>query len=54
MVASLRGKKRGKGQQIDVMELLQRAQSIQKVVTGVMAAATTAGSVYTGVNSVLH
>lgn len=54
VVASLRGKKRGKGQQIDVMELLQRAQSIQKVVTGVMAAATTAGSVYTGVNSVLH
>lgn len=53
VVASLRGKKR-KGQQLDVMELLQRAQSIQKVVTGVMAAATTAGSVYTGVTSVMH
>lgn len=51
--ASLRGKKR-KGQQIDVMELLQRAQSIQKVITGITAAATTAGSIYTGVTSVMH
>ena len=53
VVTSLRGKKR-MGQQLDVMELLQRAQSIQKVVTGILAAATTAGSVYTGVTSVIH
>lgn len=53
VVASMRRKK-GKSQPIDVMEILQRAHSIQKVVTGVIAAATTAGSIYTGVTSVLH
>lgn len=45
-------RKLGKRGSVDISELLARAQSIQKIVTGVMATATTAGSIYTGVTSV--
>jgi hypothetical protein len=45
-------RKLGKRGSVDVSELLARAQSIQKIVTGIMATATTAGSIYTGVTSI--
>jgi hypothetical protein len=54
-LAPLLGSKRrkiGKRNRMDVSEILARAQSIQKVITGIMATATTAGSIYTGINSV--
>lgn len=44
--------KLGRRGKVDISEILARAQAIQKLVTGVMAAATTAGSIYTGINSV--
>jgi ribosomal protein L9 len=56
-LAPLLGSKRrkiGKRKNVDISEILARAQSIQKIVTGVMATATTAGSIYTGVTSVWH
>ena len=48
MLNSMRRKK-GKGAQIDMIDIMLRARSIHRIVTGVIAAITTAGSIYTGI-----
>jgi hypothetical protein len=53
VIASMRSRKI-KGQKVDVFEIMQWAHSIQRLVTAVIATATTAGSIYTGVTSVMH
>jgi hypothetical protein len=49
-----KGRKLLKGKNAKTLMMIERALGVQKVVTGVVAAATTAGSIYTGVMSVLH
>jgi hypothetical protein len=49
-----KGRKLIKGKNAKTLAMIERALGLQKVVTGVVAAATTAGSIYTGVMSVLH
>jgi hypothetical protein len=51
---AVKKRKLGKRGDIDISELIARAQSIQKLVTGVIAVSTTAGSIYTGIHSVLQ
>lgn len=46
VLASMR---HNKAKRPDIFELMQRAHSIQRIVTGVIAGATTAGSIYTGI-----
>lgn len=53
VIASMRGNKL-KGQKVDVFEIMQRAHSIQRIVTAMIATATTAGSIYTGITGVMH
>ncbi len=43
-----------KGKHAKTIKMIERALGIQQVVTGVVAAAMTAASIYTGVMSVLH
>lgn len=43
-----------KGKNAKMIATVERALGIQRIVTGVVAAGTTAGSIYTGVMSVLH
>jgi hypothetical protein len=49
-----KGRKLIKGKNAKTIAMIERALGVQKVVTAVVAAATTAGSIYTGVMSVLH
>jgi hypothetical protein len=55
-VAPLLSSKRNlaKGKKARTVLMIERALGVQQVVTGVVAAATTAASIYTGVLSVLH
>lgn len=46
VLASMR---QNKSKRPDIFELMQRAHSIQRIITGVIAGATTAGSIYTGI-----
>lgn len=47
-----RRRKAGKRINVDVIEIMARVRSIQRLVTAVMAAGTTAGSIYTGIHNV--
>jgi hypothetical protein len=47
-------RKRTKVNEFSMVSVIERAQSIQKVLAGITAAATTAGSIYTGVTGVMH
>jgi hypothetical protein len=49
-----KGRKLIKGKNARTLAMIERALGAQKIVAGVVAAATTAGSIYTGVMSVLH
>lgn len=49
-----KGRKLLKGKNARTLAVIERALGIQKVVTAVVAAATTAASIYTGVMGVLH
>jgi len=42
------------GTAFEVMDFMVRAQSIQKIITAILASATTAGSIYTGISTALH
>jgi hypothetical protein len=55
-IAPLLGSKRNlaKGKKAKTAAMIERALGIQRVVTGVVAVATTAVSIYTGVISVMH
>jgi len=53
LLAAARGKKT-KGKNADMVSVIERAIGVQKIVTAVVAAGTTAVSIYTGVMSVLH
>ncbi len=47
-------RKKSKAKGLNLTSLIERAESLQKVLAAVMAAATTAGSIYTGVVGVPH
>jgi hypothetical protein len=47
-------RKKSAGKRGAVMAKIERAIGIQRIVTGVVAVATTAGSIYTGIISLLH
>jgi hypothetical protein len=47
-------RKLAKGKSAKTIAMIERALGVQRVVTGVVAAAMTAASIYTGVMSVLH
>jgi hypothetical protein len=49
-----KGRKLIKGKNAKTFAIIERALGLQKVVTAVVAAGTTVGSIYTGVMSVLH
>ncbi len=49
-----KGRKLMKGQNARTIAMIERALGMHKVVTAVVAAVTTAGSIYTGVMTVLH
>jgi hypothetical protein len=55
-LAPLLGRRRNmsKGKRAKMIATIERAVGIQRLVTAVVVAATTAGSIYTGVKSVLH
>jgi len=53
LLAAGRGQTR-KGKGSDTAAMIQRLIGLQKIVTAVVAAGTTAGSIYTGVMSVMH
>lgn len=47
-------RRNSKDEKVGVMAVIERAESFEKALAGLMAAATTAGSIYTGVTSVLN
>ncbi len=49
-----KGRKLMKGKNARIIAMIERALGVQKVVTAVVAAVTTAGSIYMGIMSVLH
>ncbi len=56
LISQHRGKRRRADKRInfDVIEMMARVRSIQRLISAAMATGTTAGSIYTGIHSVWH